>query len=150
MDVAPDSDLYDFIESLDVNERKEDSLQDTQARVEKEEEETDIWQAIADALDNWSGRILGSDILHENSEIFRCAIEASLYRQQLDGILSTHDISELRYIADLWIRLLHSISCYTIGCQFVKRDIITLMLELYTLKQLDRDSKLFIDCCLKI
>ena len=116
--------------------------------MEKGEEETNVCQDIADALDNWSGRILDGEILHEKSENFRCAIEASLYRQQLDGFLSTHDITELRYIADLWIRLLHSISCYTIGCQFVKRDIITLMLELCTLKQLD--SKLFIDCCLKI
>ena len=102
------------------------------------------------ALDNWSGRILDAEILHIKSENFRCAIEASLYRQQLDGFLSTHNITELRYIADLWIRLLHSISCYTIGCQFVERNIITLVLELDTLKQLDRDSKRFIDCCLKI
>ena len=98
-----------------------------------EKKETDD---IADALDNWSGRTLNGEILHEKSENFRCAIEASLYRQQLDGFLSTHDITELRYKADLWIRLLHSISCYSIGCQFVKRDIIdarTLYFELYTL-----------------
>ena len=62
--------------------------------------------------------------------------------------LSTNDITELRYIADLWIRLFHSITCYTIVCQSVERDIITLVLGLYTLKQQDR--KLFIDCCLKI
>ena len=79
MDVASDGDLYDFIESFDVKERKEDSLQDTQTRVEKEEEETNVWQDIADALDNWSGRILDGEILHEKSENFRCAIEASLY-----------------------------------------------------------------------
>ena len=134
MEVSPNSDLYDFIENLDVKERKEDSIQDTQATEEKEEGETEVWQ----------GRILDGEILHEKSENLRCAIEASLYRQQLDGFLSTHDITELRYIADLWIRLFQSISCYTIGCQFVKRDIISLMLELYTLKQL------FIDCRLKI
>ena len=38
MDVATDRDLFDFIESVDVKERKEDSLQTTQKRVEKEEE----------------------------------------------------------------------------------------------------------------
>ena len=80
MDVAPDGDLYDFIESLDVKERKKASLQDTQTRVEKEEkeEETNVWQGIADVLDNWSGRILDGESLHEKSENFRCAIEASL------------------------------------------------------------------------
>ena len=140
-----DGDLYDFIESLDIKERKEGSLQDTQTRVEKEE--TIVWQDIADVSDNWSGRILDGEIFHEKSENFLCAIEASLYRQQLDEFLSTHDITELRYITDLWIRLLHSISCYTIGCRFVYRDI-TLMLELYTLTQLD--SKSFIYCRLKI
>ena len=96
MDVAPDGDLYDFIKSLDIKERKEGSLQDTQTRVEKEkeeEEETKVWQDIADALDNWSGRILDGQILHEISENVRCDIETSLYRQQLNGFLSTHDIS---------------------------------------------------------
>ena len=70
----------------------------------------EVWQDIADALDNWSGRILDGEILHEKSENVWCAIEASLYRQQLDGLFSAHDITELRYITDLWIRFLHSIS----------------------------------------
>ena len=54
--------------------------------MEKEEEETDVWQDIADAIDNWSGRLLDGKISHEKSENFQCDIEASLYRQQLDGV----------------------------------------------------------------
>ena len=75
-------------------------------------------------------------------------IEISLHRQQLDGFLHHQDIAELRYIADLWTRLLHFTSLYTIGCNFVKRDIITILLELYKLQQMT--DCLFIQACLKL
>ena len=54
MDVVPDGGLVDFIESLNVEEKKVDTLQ----VVDKEEEETDIWQDIADALNRWNNQIL--------------------------------------------------------------------------------------------
>ena len=44
--------------------------------------------------------------------------------KQLVGFLTTHDITELRYITDLWVNLMNAISCFTVGCVFVKRDMI--------------------------
>ena len=79
---------------------------------------------------------------------FRQTIEESLRRQQLDGFLNHHDVSELRYITDLWANLLQSTSCYTVGCVFVKRDIITYLLELHTLGQIN--TNLFIETCLQL
>ena len=80
---------------------------------------------------------------------FRQTIEESLRRQQLDGFLNHNDVSELRYIADLWMNLLQATSCYTIGCTFVKRDIITYLLEeLHSLGQINKS--LFIETCLKL
>ena len=107
---------------------------------EKEEEETNIWQGIADALDNWTQRVLDAESRYTTSINFHKQIEDSIPTQQLDGFLSSRDISELRYITDVWVKLLTAMS-YSIGCEFVKRDI-TFLLELYTLRQID--SCLFI------
>ena len=79
---------------------------------------------------------------------FHRQIEKSIRRQQLDEFLSSHGITELRYITDVWIKLLNAVSSYSIGCVFVKREIITLLLELYMLKQIN--SCLFIETCVKL
>ena len=79
---------------------------------------------------------------------FRQTIEDSLKRQQLDGFLNYQDVSELRNITDLWANLLQATSCYTVGCVSVKRDIITYLLELHTLGQINKS--LFIETCLQL
>ena len=66
----------------------------------------------------------------------------------LDTFLTSQDISELRYIANIWVNLLNCTSSYTIGCEFVKRDIITYLLELYNLRQIT--DRLFIETCLRL
>ena len=114
---------------------------------EKEEEkEEEVWQDIADALSNWSRRILDCVSRHRaTSENFRETVEESLWRQQLDGFITGHDLTELRYVADVWTNLLNAIFCYTLGCVFVKREI-TYLLELYSLRQIT--NSLFIETCL--
>ena len=113
MDVVPDRDLLDFIDGLDVKEKGTSLNTKVCDKEEEKAEETDVWQEIADALNNWTQRIL-------DSEIRRAA----------------RDLTELRYIADLWTNLLNATSCYAVGCVFVKRDIITYLLELYLLRQI--------------
>ena len=81
-------------------------------------------------------KILDAETRHCTTVCFRGKIESSLHRHQLDDFLNHQDIAELRYIADLWTRLFHSATSYTIGCNFVKRDIITILLELYKLRQI--------------
>ena len=113
----------------------------------EKEKEIDVWQYIATALEHWTQRILDTGSRHTTSGNFRQTIEESLRRQQLDGFLTVRDITELRYITDLWVNLLNAISCYTVGCVFVKRDIISYLLELHSLRQIT--SCLFIGkfCC---
>ena len=110
--------------------------------------QSDAWSDIGEALHRWTSQILDAETLRDKTASFRENIEASLQRQQLDGFLTTHDISELRYIADLWTNLLNCTSSYAIGCEFVKRDIITYLLELYKLRQIS--DRLFIETCLQL
>ena len=172
MDVVPDRDfLGEFISSL---EKEEDAVED--ARVvqnnsssssssssvppplpsssslihEKEEEgkESDVWVDIEYALHRWTASILDAESRHDKTASFRDNIEASLRRQQLDGFLDHHDVAELRHVADLFMNLLHATSCYRIGCVFLKHDIITLLLELHTLKQIT--NTMFVEACLQL
>ena len=72
--------------------------------------------------------MLDAESRYSRPESFRQQIEDSIRRLQLDGLLTSHDITELRYITDLWSNLLNEVSSYRIGCVFVIRDIITLLL----------------------
>ena len=146
MDTVPDRDLLDFVDSLGVD-KKSDELEDGEIPpAEETEKSVDVWAYIANALNEWSQRVIDAEARHERSVNIRRTIEDSLYRQQLD--LAPQDISELRYITDVWIKLLDAVTCYTIGCEFAKRDVITFLLELYSLKQISKT--LFIEVCLKL
>ena len=152
MDVVPDKGLLDFLDGLGKGEDGEKEVDTSQvstfAKEKEEEKETDVWSDIVDALDNWTQRVIDAESRHNTSGNFQQQIEDSIRRQQLDGFLTSHDVAELRYITDIWIKLLNTISSYSIDCEFVKRDIITLLLELYTLRQIN--SCLFIETCLKL
>ena len=167
-----DTDLFDFIESLEREEKFvptttttaavdtttapnntniDDTISDSSSIISNRDFQSsgDVWNDIEEALNNWTQRILAVESVYNNKVAsFRQIIEQSLQRQQLDGFLNHQDISELRYITDLWINLLQSISCYTIGCASVKKDIITYLLELHVLGQINKN--LFIETCLKL
>ena len=81
-------------------------------------------------------------------DTFRQRIGGALNRMQGDGMLNRYDIDELQYVADLWTHLLSAASCYTVGGSFAKRDIITLLLDLYSLKQVTRE--LVVEACLQL
>ena len=159
MDVAPYTELQDFIDSLDVKDRKVEietvrveekddiCVGDTEVEVE-ERRQDDIWQIIADAANDWSRRLVDAECLHARSTDFRSNVESSLYRQQLDGFLSIRDVGDLRYTTDLWVELLNSLSSYLVGCVFLKRNVISLLLKLYSVKQISEE--LFIETCLKL
>ena len=152
MDVAPDEGFCDFIDSLDVKDRKVEietvrEKRRDDAEVE-ERRQNDIWQIIADAANDWSRRLVDAECLHARSTDFRSNVESSLYRQQLDGFLSISDVGDLRYTTDLWVELLNSLSSYLVGCVFLKRNVISLLLKLYSVKQISEE--LFIETCLKL
>ena len=116
--------------------------------VEVDKRQNDIWQNIANATYNWSCRIVDRESLNAKSTDFRSSIENSIYRLQLDGFLSTYDVDELRYITNQWIELLNSLSSYLMGCVFLKKNIISLLLKLYFVKQISEE--IFIETCLKL
>ena len=153
MDVT---ELQDFIDSFDLQDEKLETRMVREKNrhdkcvddVEVERRHDDILQSIYDAAYIWLKSIVDAECLQARSRDFRYDVEKSLYRQQLDGFLSTHDVVELRYTNDLWVVLLNTLTSYLNGCVFLKRNILSSMLKLYSIKQITEE--LFIDTCLNL
>ena len=71
MDVVPDRELYDFIESLGVKEKKVENGDETRGKggyCEEKRKEKDVCHDIADAVNDWSRCIIDAEYLHNRSE----------------------------------------------------------------------------------
>ena len=107
-----------------------------------------VWSDFEEALRRWMCKILDAESRLEKTASFRQNIEASLRRQQLDGLLNHQDIAELQHITNIWMNLLNCVSSYSVGCDFVKRDIITYLIELYNLRQITKS--LVVETCFRL
>ena len=157
MDVVPDGKDYlcEFIDSLGTGEFRGDEEVCTQAAVDEGSgvsssklTQSDVWSDIEEALRRWTDRILDAESRLQKTASFRESIEASLRRQQLDGLLNYQDIAELEHITNIWMNLMNCVSSYRVGCDFVKRDIITYLIELYNLRQITKS--LVVETCLQL
>ena len=106
MDVAPNTDLEDFLNGI---EEKEDETV----------KETTVWEDIFSALHSWKQSFVDVESLFEKTGDFQRGIEAIIHRQELE-----QDAKELRFVADLWTKLLNNITSYSLGCVFAKGEII--------------------------
>ena len=139
-DVVPDECLYAFLQSIGGDQKSTSSPPVASS--------DNILQLISNALDDWAVRVLDTECLHEKSASFHKTVESSIEKLTLDGFLVISASSEIRYIADLWTRLSTAIHLSRIGCSGNKRDIISMLLELYTYKLLSKDT--FVQCCVDL
>ena len=103
---------------------------------------------IVIALDSWTEQIIDAESRIKKTQDIRKSVLDSLNRQVLDGLISEQDSIELEYICDLWINLYKSFLCKSSGADFADRDVLTYLLELYTLKQISK--KFFINIALEL
>lgn len=104
-----------------------------------ESEAENSWQDIFEAFDLWVNNVLDVESWLEKATNLQDAVDRALNRQQLDGLLSMSTIAEIRYVCSLWIKLLSLISSYNIGSAFAKEELIHILLELLSLKQIKYD-----------
>ena len=100
------------------------------------------------ALDSWTERIIDAESRIKKTQDIRKSVLDSLNRQVLDGLISEQDAIELEYTCDLWINLYKSFLCRSSGADFSDQDVLTYLLELYTLKQISK--QLFINIALEL
>ena len=83
---------------------------------------------MSNVIDNEAGRT--TDLKKKITE--------SLNRQLQDGLISYHEYVDMEYICGIWIKLLLLIKSYNLGCTSIKKDIASLLLELFDLKQISK------------
>lgn len=130
----------------------DDNNNPTSPEVKEKRKDDEVINILNDDLSEvwirWADSLLDFETKFKETATLREKVEASLIRQQQDGFIGYQDVIELKYISHVWINLLNSLSTYTIGCEFVKRDIITYLVELYKLRQITEN--LFIESCLRL
>ena len=97
-------------------------------------------------FDDWMTKVLDNEV--GKTTDLKKKINESLSRQLQDGLLSYNEYIDLEYIGILWIRLLDSIPRYHLGCVVNKRNILSVLLELFELKQISKT--LFIESVLQL
>lgn len=97
-----------------------------------------VLEDIVQALDSWTQQILVLETdLQRNLDTKRTVTDC-LQRQVLDGLIKQQDANELEYILDLWTNLHRAYSCKQIGADFVDQEVLSNLLELYSLKQISK------------
>ena len=99
-------------------------------------------------FDDWMTKVLDDEAVRTRTTGLSNKINESLSRQLQDGLLSYYEYIDLEYIARLWMRLLNSIHRYHHGCGCNKRDILSILLELFESKQIPKS--LFIESVLQL
>ena len=100
------------------------------------------------ALNSWTEQIIDTESRIKKTQDIRKSVLDSLNRQVLDGLISEQDSIELEYICDLWLNLYRSFLCKSSGADFADRDVLTYLLELYSLKQISKNF--FINLALEL
>ena len=103
---------------------------------------------VNNAFHEWYQSVLDIESFEQKTKCITDALNKSLYRQQLDGLLSSIECAEIRYINSLWHQLMHHIPLYHIGFSGRKREIISLLIELYTHKHITED--MLIESCIDL
>ena len=98
-----------------------------------------VLKDIVIALDSWTEKIIDAESRIKKTQDIRKSVLDSLNRQVLDGLISEQDSIELEYICDLWLNLYRSFLCKSSGADFADRDVLTYLLELYSLKQISKN-----------
>ena len=106
----------------------------------------DVLSDIFIALESWTNRIVDTESRIKKTQDIRKSVLDSLNRQVLDGLISEQDSIELEYTCNLWINLYKSFLLKSAGLEFSDQDVLTYLLELYSLKQISK--KFFINLAL--
>ncbi len=96
-----------------------------------------VFENIIDGLNSWTEKILDAEERLKKTKDVRQSVLNSLNRQVLDGFISERNSLEHTY--DLWLNLYKSCLCKTAGADFAERDVLTYLLELYTLKEITKE-----------
>ena len=98
-----------------------------------------LLQDISEAYSSWTRRILSIEThLQRNVKNTQKNVSNSLQRQVLDGLIDEQEAREFEYVSDLWMKLHRSYLCKKCGAEFYEEDVLSYLLELFSLGQIGK------------
>ena len=98
-----------------------------------------ILEDVVMAIESWFQRILKVEIKIDEINKFAESIDNQIKCQVIGGLTSTQESSELSCIVSNWKNIYRVLLCRDIGCEFQNWDILSNLLELFSLKQISKD-----------
>ena len=100
------------------------------------DEDWGILQTISEALESWSQRVCNLETICKRTSDFHQKVVNCLQGQMIHGLISQQDVEELDNTTDLWEKLYITDNCKILGSVFSTQDVLTYLLELYSLRQI--------------
>ena len=102
---------------------------------------SNTWMDMTNVFDNWLCCLIDTDrrICTPGKSLRSDRINQSIDGMLEDGLIGFSDASELRFIGNSWLRLLNCYALYSAGCRSYKRDIVSLLIDLYASKQIGKE-----------
>ena len=102
---------------------------------------SNTWMDMTNVFDNWLCCLIDTDrrICTPGKSLRNDRINQSIDGMLEDGLIGFSDASELRFIGNSWLRLLNCYALYSAGCRSYKRDIVSLLIDLYASKQIGKE-----------
>ena len=155
MDLTNINNLEEYLDDLEAKStivEPPSSIEEPSSCIEEPpkslEADDNAWMDIQDCMNDWTKKVIDSETRSSRSKNYLDVVEESLDRQVKDGLISYREFVDLQYIGKLWARVLNTTAAYTLGADYSKRDVITTLLDLYTLKQISTTS--FVEAVLKL
>ena len=95
---------------------------------------------LSATFNSWMVRVKNGEVARKKIEEDSAEMKETLSKQLHEGMISYNEYLELEYINRLWIKLLNTMNIYRLGTVCNKRDVVSILLELFNFKQISNEA----------
>ena len=95
-----------------------------------------VWTQLIGYASAWEYAITETNLLVSNAITADAQIHESILQKKEEGSLSHLEYFDLKYISNSWKRLKICLSFYSVGARVHRRELISILLELFKLQQI--------------
>ena len=92
---------------------------------------------VSSTFDSWVVKLLENG--KKKTTDLNEKVKMALGQQLQEGLLNYQEYIDLEYVGRVWTELLNKLNMYKLGSTCCKKDILSLLLELYDLRQISKE-----------
>ena len=92
---------------------------------------------VSSTFDSWVVKLLENE--KKKTTDLNEKVRMALGQQLQEGLLNYQEYIDLEYVGRVWTELLNKLNMYKLGSTCCKKDILSLLLELYDLRQVSKE-----------